>query len=170
MGTSKLSMISDETVPMRSSPVRDDAVIFPDTETDPEWKSCFKQISYIRSLNDDWDEAGAAKIRESIVDSAEFVLHRYRAAGAMPPTGVLPSPSGSVVIEWHEPGSYVGAEIEDPSEIQWMIRRKGYKTLHRTDTLRWVPLRPISHHTPASVTEDTSGLTQFESAAWISVA
>lgn len=96
------------------------------------WKECFDRLESVRSFQADWDGAGAEPIPVPIINSAlDFLSQLHERYSDDPPTNVVASPSGSIIIEWHTHDSYRGAEIEKPYEVEWMIRN-ALGTIHRT--------------------------------------
>jgi hypothetical protein len=94
----------------------------------------------IRTLENDWDGAGAEPIASSLIDSAFDILAQIRDRGfGDPPSGVVASPSGSIVIEWHDRNSYRGAEIEEPYVVEWMVRTPGSKRSHDHEPEKFIP-------------------------------
>ncbi len=98
------------------------------------WETCFNQLKSIRALQDDWDGAGSEPISGEIVDSVHNILSQLsKKHFDDPPDRIIASPSGSIIIEWHDRNSYIGAEIEEPYVVEWMARN-AYGTIHKTTT------------------------------------
>lgn len=108
-------------------------------KTQREWHDGFEQLRAIRDLDEDWDDAGSEPISAAIIDSAEDIMRQLEEAGSPllgqlgVPHNVVPSPCGSVCIEWRTNGLFVGAEIEEPYVVEWMIEVSTGKYAHKTE-------------------------------------
>jgi hypothetical protein len=99
-------------------------------DTDESWCQCLDQLESLRLLADNWDGDGAIPIPQEIADTAECYVLELRRSGHAPPTAIVASPAGNVVIEWDSVTRYVEAEIEAPGVIELMEKRLGYETIH----------------------------------------
>jgi hypothetical protein len=86
------------------------------------WEQCRRQLEVIRALPEDWDDAGARTISSAIVDCALELLNRWLNEPFAMPSRVVPSPTGSVVLEWQVGNLYSEAEVTDPYTIEWMTK------------------------------------------------
>lgn len=86
-----------------------------------EWQQSVFRLQEIENLDADWDGEGAEKIDYDIIRSAEALFERLSST-SVPPSRIVPTQDGAIVIEWHNNGAYTEAEIETPYLVEWMHR------------------------------------------------
>jgi hypothetical protein len=103
-----------------------------ESEFDRQWTERAADLRRIRSLRDDWDGEGAEAPRPEVVDSVEDLLELLRRNQSLPPPSrVVASPNGSVIIEWQmEGGAYREAECSEPYRAEWMLEVPNRPTTH----------------------------------------
>ena len=95
------------------------------------WDRRLEDLLSIRSLRDDWDGDGAEAPIPELMDTAIALLGWFRRSGHFPvPSRIVPSPNGTVVIEWESPDMYLEAEITTPSTVEWMEQKEGQEPQH----------------------------------------
>lgn len=98
------------------------------------WAQWFENLLSIRSLQDDWDGDGADAPTPEVVDAASRFLNAIRRSKQFPvPNRIVPSPNGTVVIEWQLPNIYIEAEITAADTIEWMVQEGGHEPKHYTE-------------------------------------
>ena len=108
-----------------------------DKEEERAWFRCWQQLFEIKRLSEDWDGAGAEPIDPSITDSAADVLRRFKQEIQYPaPSRIVPTPSGSVCIEWETETYYLEAEILEPYVLEMMLEYEDGPTYHRTQRIK----------------------------------
>lgn len=105
-----------------------------------DWELASSKLATISSLPNDWDEGGADAFDPRIIRTASDLLAHYRAKGTPPPQAVVPSPDGSVVLEWYGEGNYVSAVIEVPGVAEVMEKSNEHGAIFTTVKL----IRPIT--------------------------
>jgi hypothetical protein len=77
-----------------------------------QWQRGFLALSKFVSLDADWDGEGAAAPDVDIVNSVAALLAQLKAARLSdPPSRVLPTPDGGVLVEWQGNGYYRELEV-----------------------------------------------------------
>ena len=99
------------------------------------WKRCTAQLRLMMTLPDNWDGFGAEAPRHDVLALAFALVDVYRWRDAPPPSRIVASPSGSVVIERHWPGGYGEVEIEEPYVLQFMLSEHGKPNEHWEERL-----------------------------------
>ena len=99
------------------------------------WDLRLSDLLSIRRLSDDWDGEGAEAPGPELVDLAITLLDRWRASGVAVPERIVPSPNGTVVIEWQWPHAYLEADVINPRTIEWMIAEEGREPAHPVTVL-----------------------------------
>lgn len=81
-----------------------------------------RQIERLQIGSDEWVEMGAEPPSiEVILSTLELLARVMIDHPNWPiPARVVPSPSGSVLIEWHVRGLYMEAEVLQPGYAEWM--------------------------------------------------
>jgi len=112
-----------------------------ESEVDRLWMERVVNLRRIRSLRDDWDGEGANAPKPEVVDSVEDLFGLLRRNQSLPPPSrVVASSTGSVIIEWQmEGGVYFEAECSEPYRIEWMLETPNEGTVHREES--WRPVR-----------------------------
>lgn len=95
-------------------------------ESDLEWDRHRRRLFDIRRLKDDWDDGGARAPDPLLVDAAIQLLDDLRRrSGWSPPERVLPTPDGTVVIEWRVGAMHLTIEILSPEIIELYRKEPG---------------------------------------------
>lgn len=112
---------------------------FEENRVNAEWDRANEQLDHIQTLRQNWDGAGSNPISSDITETArDFLRCLSKEDPSDPPSNVLASPNGSVVIEWHTHSSYRVTEVEGiPGDIEWvaletMIRSQDNIPVHST--------------------------------------
>lgn len=97
-----------------------------------QWSERITNLRRLRSLRDNWDSEGAEAPRPEVVDSIEVLFGSLRSDRSLPPPSrIVASPSGSVIIEWQiERGTYLEAECSEPYHAEWMLEVPNRPTTH----------------------------------------
>lgn len=85
-----------------------------------QWKKIFCRLESMKRLGDNWDGEGAETPSEEIIYAAWNLLEGEIRANNRAPSRILPTPLGSILIEWQEDGVYTDAEIDTPNRVEWM--------------------------------------------------
>lgn len=99
------------------------------------WKRCSEQLDSIRALRKDWDDAGARPIPTAIVDNTGIILEQFRASGFPVPSRVVPSPVGTIVVEWQGSQVHIEVEIAGPYTLEWMLKSGDKPAVHIPETI-----------------------------------
>lgn len=91
-------------------------------EAATRWRDGFDRLQSFDRLKPDWYERGSVPPSPAVLSGALFFfLGLQESSDAPPPSRVSPTPYGSVVFEWlSKDGGYLAAEIETPSELDWI--------------------------------------------------
>lgn len=93
-------------------PRQSDYLISVDRSGTSLWRSAFARLAELRSLNDDWDGAGAAAPGPEVVDNA-IEAARHLSSQWPPPTRIVPDINGAVCFEWEGDGGAIEVEISE---------------------------------------------------------
>lgn len=105
---------------------------FAESQLNKQWSERMADLLRIESLRDNWDGEGAEAPLPELVDSLVELLSTFRAEQtAPPPSRVVASPIGSVVIEWQlEDNVYAELECSEPYRAEWMLEVPNEQTTH----------------------------------------
>jgi hypothetical protein len=78
------------------------------------WEARIHDLLKIRSLEDDWDGAGAVAPPPDLVDSAIILAQILRDRGYDAPSRIVPGVNGTVLFEWQHDGIYEELEVTEP--------------------------------------------------------
>lgn len=114
-----------------------------ESEIDRQWSDQIMQLRRIRSMRDDWDGEGAEAPKPEVVDSVEDLLLQIREdQSAPPPSRIVASPDGALVIEWQLGNDgYVEMECSEPYRAEWMIELLDRPPVHQEHSWMPVPVR-----------------------------
>ncbi|MBI3461934.1 MAG: hypothetical protein HY000_02600 [Planctomycetes bacterium] len=87
------------------------------------WRSAIDQIAAMQNLGDDWDGLGATAPSREVLECAIGLAHLFQQRNVEPPSCVVPSTAGTVVLIWHfKDGSYSDVEIDRPfhADVTWI--------------------------------------------------
>lgn len=80
-----------------------------------QWRRLERDLSLLARLPDNWDMGGATSPSPEVLASVAALLEMLRTDTAhMPPSRVVASPNGSIVLEWQTPFGYSEIEIAEP--------------------------------------------------------
>ena len=79
-----------------------------------DWKQLERILKEIAALRKGWDDAGAEPIDMVLLTSVYDLLVQIRTEDQPAPTRVIPSPDGSILVEWSGEGYYQEIEIQAP--------------------------------------------------------
>ena len=114
------------------------------------WAAALETVHAMYSLEADWDGNGCAAPDPLLVMSATYFLSQLKNTMHPPPSRVVPSPTGGVLIEWHQDQVYTEAEIAVPFRCEWMQIRSDQKATHWID--EWAPqIEPSSSRVMTNV-------------------
>jgi hypothetical protein len=100
------------------------------------WIERESDLSKIRGFGDDWDGFQSSAPDPRIVDSAIVLLRNLREACTLrAPQRIALSPNGAIAMEWVDGSTLLRAEIEDPTEVEWMLVVPGKATEFTTESL-----------------------------------
>ena len=99
-------------------------------EIEKQWQVIIDNLCDISRLKDNWDGEGAevpdGKVLESVID----LCNQSCARKVLPPTRVVVSPLGDIILEWQKDGQYLEAEISEPYVARWMLELPNKPTIH----------------------------------------
>lgn len=88
------------------------------------WQKAIQNLNALRSLERNWDGAGAPAVPRSLIAFSLTILDTLKKLGMSPPSRILPTPAGTVAVEWQGPRRYIELEIEKVGELEWMIEHE----------------------------------------------
>jgi len=95
-----------------------------------QWDRARRDLERFLLLEADWDGYGASASDPQLLETASRVLLITQERGIPPPSRLLPTQSGGVLIEWQLPGLYFDAEIVEGHTVEWMFQAEGHATEH----------------------------------------
>lgn len=87
-----------------------------------EWDRRFRDLNGIAGLKDNWDGEGAEAPTQALWRSARDLLLHMRDQNELPPTRIVPTFDGTVLIEWQGPYGYRECEITSPFLVEWFFQ------------------------------------------------
>ena len=99
-------------------------------QTQERWLRVLRALHGFYDLVDSWDGQGAAAPSPSLTTSAIRVAEYLRFSKEMPPTSVVATPAGTVLLAWHGT-SCREIEVVDPDHVEEMIVGPDGKATHR---------------------------------------
>jgi len=84
-----------------------------------------ERIQSFAELKPNWYCEGATPPSRQVIARAIVMMDRCE-----PPCRVAAFPSGSILLEWRNMGTYKEAEISDSPVIEWMERHPGKPAKH----------------------------------------
>lgn len=97
---------------------------------DTVWRDRLDKLARLSLLADDWDGMGATKPQPQLVESAAELIRLLRDRDLSPPSRIVASPTGSIVIEWQSLDIYIEAEITKPYHVEYMLERPHQPAKH----------------------------------------
>lgn len=88
------------------------------------WKKMLNRLNSLRCLSGNWDDEGSEAPNNDIITGAFLLLNKLNAMDYHPPSRIIPSPQGTIVIEWQIDDCYIEAEIESLHRAEWMKRTR----------------------------------------------
>jgi hypothetical protein len=106
------------------------------------WEKLEEHILAFVGLEEDWDGAGAEKVRDELIRSALHLIRKLQADRLSPPHDAYPLPDGNIILEWqHHDGVIERIEVEGVGLGQLMVT---YPDAPAEFTeLRWLPAGPL---------------------------
>jgi hypothetical protein len=108
------------------------------TET---WDRLTDDLLRFRRLENDWDGQGADAPAPANVDAALAWLRQSRQwPRAVPPSRIVPGVAGEVIVEWQTGGLVLVAELNQPTQVEWVLVTPGRPNRHWTTStdLPWL--------------------------------
>lgn len=93
-----------------------------DFAEESEWRARFEDLGQIGELQPNWDGEGADVPGRMVLLSVEALLRRMYAQQETPPSRIVATPDGTVVIEWQYLGAYRECEIADSGKAEWLLQ------------------------------------------------
>lgn len=110
------------------------ALTLSDPSAQQRWRRIQQDITRVRSLRENWDGMGTTAPELETVENAAVFAVSLQTNRMLPPTRVVPSPDGSILLQWETDGGYLEAEVSDPGHIEWMLVRRGAPAAHWTQS------------------------------------
>ena len=104
------------------------------------WTKASASLLSLSGLQDNWDGEGAMAPIYLLIETARLLLERLP-RNAPAPSRIVPSPVGSILIEWQIGKHYIEAEIDVPYRAEWMQRMPDGKITHWSTTLEELQVR-----------------------------
>jgi hypothetical protein len=95
-----------------------------------KWMRVLESLNGLRELSDSWDGQGAAAPTHLLIESAFQLALFLRGSGVPPPTSVVATPAGTVLLTWHG-ATYREVEIVAPYRAEWMTVGEDGVATHR---------------------------------------
>ena len=93
-----------------------------ETVQENEWRARFRDIDQITLLQENWDGEGAEIPNYALLQSVKDLLHRMYSRQEPPPSRIMPTPDGTIVIEWQAQQTYRECEVAEPYHAEWFVR------------------------------------------------
>lgn len=88
------------------------------------WRQRELDVLSFKELQDDWDGEGAPVFSDELVHSVVLYLSVLQEKlKGWPPTRVIASQDGEIVIEWQSNGLYIEVSISEPYHANWIVDR-----------------------------------------------
>lgn len=100
------------------------------------WVAAESQARELLSLGDNWEE-GAVATNVRALHISLLLMARLRNLGLPPPTRMVPTWDGHVVIEWQGDGTYTQVEVTATGELEWMHRSRDSR-FHHSNSTEWL--------------------------------
>lgn len=94
-------------------------------------------LSKMYQLEDGWDGEGARAPSRELVESVAELMRRHRESNRPAPSAIVPTPDGTIFIEWQNPPEFASLEVRIPFEGEWLIEREGYRPEFLVE--QWTP-------------------------------
>jgi hypothetical protein len=108
----------------------------PDSAAPDGWGSVQGDIDAISRLEPDWDGMGGSAPSSALIDGLGQFLLKLRSGGSPPPARIVPTPLGTILLEWYSAGTYTEAEIVAPNRVEIMELQPDRPAVHRVVNLR----------------------------------
>ena len=93
-----------------------------ETTRDVEWRDHFDELNQLAALQTNWDGEGAEGPSRVVMRSVENLLGRLYSLNEPPPSRIVATPDGTVVIEWQDNLVYRECEVVDPGRAEWLVQ------------------------------------------------
>lgn len=116
----------------------DQAKLFTSADSDAlmQWRVMLNRVWAIgRIYQDDWDGEGAERPSRGAIIAASVFLEKQYSLNTAPPSRIVPTPLGAILVEWQDGDIYVEAEINDQWIIEWMRRDATGRYTHWEEVL-----------------------------------
>ena len=87
-----------------------------------EWRARFDDLVWIGTLQPNWDGEGAEGTSSVLLWSVENLLRRMYKQQEAPPSRIVATPDGTVLIEWQDQHAYRECEVVDPGKVEWFLQ------------------------------------------------
>lgn len=111
----------------------EESATFVEGEILRQWSQCLHQLKSLRALKRNWDDAGAPPVPRLLSDFVQGLLEQAHTDGRVPPSRVVPTPSGTISIEWQLPNLYVEVEVVGSGVLEWIFQYPDGRIEHDTD-------------------------------------
>lgn len=96
-----------------------------ETAREVEWHTRLRDLDDVALLKADWDGDGAEVPSRALLKSARALLMHLRTQNELPPTRIVPTLDGTILIEWQDQQEYRECEVSSPSLIEWFVQYPG---------------------------------------------
>ena len=133
------------------------------------WNRCIEDLLKMPGLPDGWDGSDAVAPRADIVDSAIALINLLQDdPEALPPSRVVASPNGTIILEWQMGPDYMEAEVIEPYHAECLLHRPGKPEAYWE--IPWSPLTSQEESGRSAVSEPVQLVEETASGSVLSVA
>jgi len=94
----------------------------PEAQLQERWRDAFARLRALFYLDSNWDGEAALAPDPARLQCANDLMSALEEEGWSPPSRILPTFDGNVLLEWQTPNTYEEAEITSPGRVEWMRR------------------------------------------------
>lgn len=114
--------------------------LFSDVEDEKEvaWFNRRMELEAFYNLEYDWDGEEAAPLSKGLIDSAlQYFKNLQSQKQTPPPSRIVATQDGEIIIEWQYDGMYIEATISQPYIAEWMVVHPDGQAKHFD--VSWMP-------------------------------
>lgn len=107
-------------------------------EKEAAWFNRRMELEALYNLEFDWDGEGADPLSKGLIDSAiQYFKNLHSKKQMPPPSRIIATQDGEIIIEWQFDGMYIEATISQPYLAEWMIVHPDGQVKHFD--ISWMP-------------------------------